>query len=434
MMKSMRSPGGFMALKMQAGHAVTLGRILLLGVFVTMLVSTSVSIAFEFASYLAFALVPELRRRFVGILTHPLAIALLPFALILVVATLYGPASWRDALGALFGWRRILLLPLALAVFDDGASKRMLLKVALVTCMVGTLASLFTAAAGIPLTRGPGIIFHNYATQGMTLSIGIVICVAALLRQDAYAGDALLGHRWILVAAIALMVLDIVFVLPGRSGYVSVLVMGAAITALLAKGSWRVKAAAAAAVLLCLAAALALSESGRGRIAQAVQEIATVDQTVEGTSLGVRVVMWRNTVRMVRDHPIFGVGTGGFQDGYRPYVQGVSGWHGHETGDPHNQFLKILGEQGLVGLAALLFFIVGVFRCPGADPYRQIAIALLLGWCATSLANSHFSTFVEGRLLFFWLGALLAGWPGPNRESLDNDTFPAHVQRASTAG
>jgi hypothetical protein len=38
----------------------------------------------------------------------------------------------------------------------------------------------------------------------------------------------------------------------------------------------------------------------------------------------------------------------------------------------------------------------------------------MIGWCATSLANSHFSTFVEGRLLFFWLGAMLAGGPKSN--------------------
>ena len=50
------------------------------------------------------------------------------------------------------------------------------------------------------------------------------------------------------------------------------------------------------------------------------------------------------------------------------------------------------------GLAALQFI--------NAD-----AAAALIGWCATSLANSHFSTFVEGRLLFFWLGAMLANRP-----------------------
>jgi hypothetical protein len=33
----------------------------------------------------------------------------------------------------------------------------------------------------------------------------------------------------------------------------------------------------------------------------------------------------------------------------------------------------------------------------------------MISWCATSLANAHFSTFVEGRLLFFWLGVFLAG-------------------------
>jgi O-antigen ligase len=117
--------------------------------------------------------------------------------------------------------------------------------------------------------------------------------------------------------------------------------------------------------------------------------------------------MWRNSVRMIRDRPIFGVGTGGFLDGYRAYVQGVSGWTGFETGDPHNQFLKILGEQGLIGLAAFLFFIVRSLTCPAPAPYRQLAAAALIGWCATSLANSHFSTFVEGRLIFFWLGAML---------------------------
>lgn len=45
---------------------------------------------------------------------------------------------------------------------------------------------------------------------------------------------------------------------------------------------------------------------------------------------------------------------------------------------------------------------------PAAAPYRTFAIAAMSGCRATSLAHSHFSTFVEGRLLFFRLGAMLA--------------------------
>ena len=47
-------------------------------------------------------------------------------------------------------------------------------------------------------------------------------------------------------------------------------------------------------------------------------------------------------------------------------------------------------------------------RLIATPTYRQLAAAALIGWCSTSLFNSHFSTFVEGRLVFFWLGAMLA--------------------------
>jgi O-antigen ligase len=146
----------------------------------------------------------------------------------------------------------------------------------------------------------------------------------------------------------------------------------------------------------------------RDRIEQTLYDMETVDQAAEATSTGYRIVFWRNTVRMIHDHPFLGVGTGGFLDGYMPYVQGVPGWKGDGTGDPHNQFLKILGEQGLIGFAAFLFLIGGALACPAPTPYRQLAAAALIGWCTTSLANSHFSTFVEGRLVFFWVGAMLA--------------------------
>jgi hypothetical protein len=212
-------------------------------------------------------------------------------------------------------------------------------------------------------------------------------------------------------ASAVLFLLDIVFVLPGRSGYVSILIMGVALVVLLARGSWRLKTGLGAAILAVLAILLVSSTVSRQRITQAFDEIASVDlrSTEVGTSIGSRVIFLRHTLQMVADHPVLGVGTGGFQAAYAPYVQGIEGWRGTATGDPHNQFLKFLGEQGIVGLAAVLFFIFRALTCPAPVPYRQLATAILLGWCATSLANSHFSTFVEGRMLFFCLGALLGG-------------------------
>jgi O-antigen ligase len=327
-----------------------------------------------------------------------------------VLATFYGPASWHSALSALVGWRRLLLVPLALAVFDDAASKRLACKVLIIACVVGALVSFATQWTHYSiLGKLPwGIAFHNYTVQGLSFAVAMIMCIAAVMRPEAFAGDRLLGNWRIMVGVIAMMVVDVAFVLWGRSGYLALVIMAVAVVTFLARGSWRMKVLAGFGVLVCVCVLLGSNAQVRSRVEQALREFETAGQSATPTSLGYRAAFWPTTMRMVRDHPIFGVGTGGFEDGYRPYGQTVAGWQGNETGDPHNQFLKILGEQGMIGLAAFLFFIFRALICPAPAPYRQVAAAALIGWCATSLANSHFSTFVEGRLIFFWLGAMLA--------------------------
>jgi O-antigen ligase len=310
-------------------------------------------------------------------------------------------------MSALIGWRRLLLLPLALAVFDDAAAKRTLLTVLTATCVVAALVGFFVVEAELPILREHGVLFGTYTTQAKVFALAIAGCVAGLMCPSAFAGHRWLGDWRVLAAVIALLASDILNLLPGRSGYVDLVLMPVLLVTLLVSGRWLAKASAGLAVLACLGIVLLVNPHVRERVELAVAELETVDQATQGSSLAQRVVMWRTTVRIIRDRPLLGVGTGGFLDGYRPYIQ-RGGWQDFETGDPHNQFLKILAEQGIVGLAALAFFIFRVLTCPAATPYRQLAIVAMLGWCATSLANSHFSTFIEGRVLFFWLGAMLA--------------------------
>jgi O-antigen ligase len=203
--------------------------------------------------------------------------------------------------------------------------------------------------------------------------------------------------------------INIAFVMIGRSGYLAALVAMAVVVATLAPVALGTRIAAAIGVLLVVAMMIAVSERARTRIALAIEEIRTAETAPEVTSVGVRFVMWQNTLSMISKTPLLGVGTGSFLEAYRREVAGRTGANQAPTNDPHNQFLRILAEQGLLGLAAFGAFIVLCLAAPAPTPYRQLAATGLIAWCATSLFSSHFATFVEGRLIFLWLGVMLAG-------------------------
>ena len=403
-----------------ADGGLALARALLIADFVVTPIATSVEIVIGFAAVGVILVMPAPRRRLIAALRHPVVIGALPLAAIIVVATFYGPAAWSDALRSLFAWRRMLMLPLAAALFFDAPSKRLVLVALVVTCVVGTLVSFTTFALNLVIARHlePGVVFHDHAVQGMTLSLAAIACVAALLRPADFAGGRLFGKRAVTAAILVLLVVDVVFVLHGRSGAFAIVLMSATTVVLLLDVTWRTKALAGLAIVACGGAILLASPHVRSRVADAFHEIATADQTEIGTPFGQRTVFWRNTARMIADHPVIGVGTGGFQTAYAPYVRGIAGWAGNETGDPHNQFLKFQAEQGVFGLAAFLFFIYWTLRFPAPMPWRALAAAALVGWCAFSLFSSEFSTHNQGRVIFFWLGAMLGGEAMKRRDAL----------------
>ncbi len=74
-------------------------------------------------------------------------------------------------------------------------------------------------------------------------------------------------------------------------------------------------------------------------------------------SASTRELLWSASIRMIRDHPIFGVGLDQFLYQYRPRYVDPAGWAERYTSHPHNLVLDFwlrLGLAGLVVLAAMI--------------------------------------------------------------------------------
>ena len=329
--------------------------------------------------------------------------------LLLAAGILYSASGWREGLNQLWAWRTLGFMAIAAALFDDVHWKRIALRTFAGVTALGALAVVLmsiqqTVASGqhFPVAV---TLFRNYATQGMTFTAALVAC-GALWRVE--------NGRWrrLWGASALLLLVATTVVTEGRSGYLVLLAAAAAFVlgSLLQMGLSLTRALAGALAIAGLGLALVTaSPVARQRIDLALTEMRNYESQVEeGTSMGLRVYFWRDAVTLISERPVFGWGTGSYAKVQGQLVVGRSGASAMPTTDPHNQYLKIAAENGLVGLGIFLVFLVSLLRQQPSGSYRLAGLAVLAGWCATSLASSHFSTFQEGHLLALFLGITLA--------------------------
>ncbi|MCU0241552.1 MAG: O-antigen ligase family protein [Vicinamibacteria bacterium] len=121
---------------------------------------------------------------------------------------------------------------------------------------------------------------------------------------------------------------------------------------------------------------------------------------------GSRIVLWKDVLKIVPQHPLFGVGLNAFSTAY-PRYQTIfrSEW----LGEAHNDYLQALTDVGLVG-AALIFgllakMLVAAWREARRDPLMIGALGALLAGCAHALVDFNWQ-IPANAATFVALGAL----------------------------
>lgn len=132
-----------------------------------------------------------------------------------------------------------------------------------------------------------------------------------------------------------------------------------------------------------------------------------------------RLPVWINTLAIIGDHPLRGVGLGSFEASYPLYHDRLAPDRNYSTrlwfGGAHNEPLQLLAELGLVGLALGATVLVLISRCflaqlKSAEPARAVMLTgCYLGGLALgidSLFNPVFHQPSSLMLLAFFLGVI----------------------------
>lgn len=122
-----------------------------------------------------------------------------------------------------------------------------------------------------------------------------------------------------------------------------------------------------------------------------------------------RKIQLQTGLHIVQDHPWLGLGFTQFTERAGPYFAADAPIRVKETA-PHNIFLFLACETGLISLGALLAFLAGAvwksFRAPKTAE-TALFLSLLAAFLFIGLCDFYPLLFQQGRLMFFLIASLL---------------------------
>ncbi len=390
---------------------LTLAQYLAIAALISLMTSPPLANFFEVLTFISVILSSLLRRRLCEFLSSSAGLGVLAFSIILGGGLLYGIASIEVIAKNLYSWRRIFLLPIAASLFmNEPSAKR---NAAIIYFYASSVFVFYSYASylfpeNFYWISERGVVVRNHVTQGMFFTASILVGIIAVHKKW-YTGN---WQKIFYIAINCLLFINISLLMTGRSGYIAL--VASLTTYFLTNKIYPKnihKASMALITLIFISGTLMLSPIANQKLTQAYNEAIQVDEDIKNniyTSVGVRIMFWHTTLSIIPKYPILGVGTAGFDKAYANEVVEKTGLAGILTGDPHNQYLKIMVEHGLVGLIVFLSLLYMVARQLASQPFKNLGICILMAWCSTSLVNAHFSTFSEGHFIWMWLGIMLA--------------------------
>jgi O-antigen ligase len=342
----------------------------------------------------------EYRVKFQILRRHPLAVAALALFGLYVLGLSYGKPSGRVA----FDVSHFLLLAIFITLFRDEAMRRFALKgflaAAILLMALSYLAwfSLLPPIDFLHVKPGSPLVIQDRITYSFFMALAAYIFIVHAFFSRSV-------PERLIYALLAVPAVLNVFMIESKTAHVVLPIM---IGYFLIR-QWRWKGAAAFFIGIAMIATAIYHipvSAPHQRIAEAVKEFKQWQPDIgDETSTGHRLEFYRYSLKIIRDHPFFGVGVGNLKGAFESRVKN----QGIATDNPHNEYLLVTVQLGLIGLAALFYLFYTQWRLAPMLPTKReeiMARGVVLAFIVACLFNSFLTDYDEG-IFFIWISGLL---------------------------
>lgn len=299
-----------------------------------------------------------------------------------LASVLWSTATPNLIVAQLWLYGMLLLAPMVALACPPDAAKVALQQFGIAAAVVG-LATGLGHVGWLPAS----FVWHSTVdaegnqriANSLVLALGTAMCLLHALQPARPA----LRLAWLVAALLALLGLALQ---DRRTGMVALPVLLAALGLARQRSPWRGLALVLVVAALS-AAAWQFSPGVRNRIDEGLHELRTYQSSdTAATSWGMRLRLAEHTLDMVRDKPLLGHGVGSWIGQWQQRVQPGLLISIHTT--PHDEYLLVASQLGLVGVGLLLWLFGGnLWRAwrSGADGQAALLVWTAIAW--TGLFN-----------------------------------------------
>jgi O-antigen ligase len=344
------------------------------------------------------------RDRFITTMQKPAA--WLPVALfaLIAVGVLWSMLPLGSAIKWVGPYAKLLLIPLLLATAFTPKQALHIGYGFLASCLVVLVlsyAALIWPTGPWSWFKSVGVPFKDNAVQSECFAIcalGLALGAVRIWSE----GDR---RRAVAIAILALLFfVDIFLIFVSKTGMLVAFTMVAILV--IAIGGWRTSFIVGIPIVLIVAATLAMSPGAKIRFSEMASDVTAGAETTN-VSTASRIDFWSKAAEFMKQAPLLGHGTGSIRPLYQSLEATRPSPYGEAVADPHNQFLHIALQVGLIGGAILMALWIAHFRLfIGRDFSSVMGLGIFAMTFVGSLFNSHISQVTQGMLYCLGIGLL----------------------------